>query len=340
MSGWVVEDDHVRLRDDSHVHIVLQSIELFCKQKGVKRSKSTVAPVFQGLNHMQFQALLSALFSDNISEIKVLLASSKISMAGRVYCEDGSSLNLMVAAIILQQIDLVKLLVEHFCVNPYEVDFEGKTPCRCIINVFDQAPQSFTIEFLKISGVKATFKAVGFTLLHTAIMTCCFDVVRFLVEDCDGIDVNATSDDLRTPLHSAYLVGHVYIIKYLIQCGADMTAVDVHGLAPHEYKDGDPEFIEIAEYIKNKRKIHQHRYSPERLYYFKLLNLGIDVKEVVTLTMEEFPSLKEDGQTQPQHNIDHTAIIQELTQYITKRLSDGDKWRQPIVEQRRHSYLI
>jgi len=338
MSGWVVEDNHVRLRDDSCVHIVFQSIELFYKQKGMNRSKSTVTPNSQSLNNIHLKALISALFNDNISEIKMLLDSCRISTAGRVYCEEGSSLNLMVAAITLQQIDLVKLLVEHFYIDPYEVDFEGRKPCRCIINVFDQAPQSFIIDFLKISGIKATFTVAGFTLLHTAVMTCCLDVVKYLVEECDGIDVNVTSDDLRTPLHSAYLAGHVHIAEYLIQHGADVTASDMHGFTPHEYRDGDPAVIEIADYIKNKRRIHQHCYSAERLYYFKLLNLGIDVKRVVSLTMEEFPSLKEDGHTQPQHNVDRTAIIEELTQYITKRPSVADPWRQPTVEQRRHSY--
>ena len=340
MSGWVVEDDHVRLRDDSLVLFVFQSVELYCKKKGMTRSKSTTGPVSKGLNNIQFQALISALFSDNNCEVKLLLTGCKISTSGRVYCEDGSSLNLLVAAIVLQQINLVKCLVEHFNVDPYEVDFDGTKPCRCIVNVFDQVPQSFTIDFLKISGVKTTFKALGFTLLHTAILTCCFDVVRCLVEECDGIDVNITSDDLRTPLHSAYLAGHMSIAEYLIQHGADLTAVDMHGFSPYEYKDGDPEVIEIAEYIKNKRNIHRQCYSAERLYYFKLLNLGIDVKEVVTLTMEEFPSLKDDGHTQPQHNVDRTAIIEELTQYITKRPSDADPWRQPTVEQRRHSYFI
>ena len=339
MSGWVVEDDHVRLREDSHVLAVFQSIEPFCK-KIMKLSKSTVASFSQSLNNTQFQALTSALFDANMSEIKILLTSCKITTVGRVYCADGSSLNLLVAAIVLQQIDLVKLLVVYFNVDPYEVDFEGNKPCRCIVNIFDQAPQIFTIEFLKISRVKMTYKAAGFTILHTAVMTCCFDIVRFLVEDCNGVDVNVTSDDLHTPLHSAYLAGHLHIAKYLIIHGADVTARDVHGFTPHDYKGGDPDVMAIAEHIKNKRKIHEQCYSAERLYYFKLLNLGLDVKEVVALTMEEFPSLKNGSPAQPQHDVDRTAIIKELTKYITKRTSDADPWRQPTVEQRRHSYFI
>ena len=45
----------------------------------------------------------------------------------------------------------------------------------------------------------------------------CFDVVSFLLEDCSGIDVNATDDYLHTPLHIAYLYGHTQIAQYLIR---------------------------------------------------------------------------------------------------------------------------
>ena len=39
----------------------------------------------------------------------------------------------------------------------------------------------------------------------------------------------------------------------------------------------------------------------------KLINIGIDDGEAVSLTMEQFPSLKEDGPAQPHHDIDHAS---------------------------------
>ena len=39
MSGWVVEDDHVRLRDDSHVRSVYQLLESLCGQTDVSQPK-------------------------------------------------------------------------------------------------------------------------------------------------------------------------------------------------------------------------------------------------------------------------------------------------------------
>ena len=119
-------------------------------------------------------------------------------------------------AIVLQKADVVKVLVERFSVDPYELYYDGEKPCRCIITIFDQAPQSFIIDFLKISGVRVQYllKVDGFTLLHTAVLTCCFDVVCFIIEECEEMDINATDDNLHTPLHAAYLGGHRQISEF------------------------------------------------------------------------------------------------------------------------------
>ena len=77
--------------------------------------------------------------------------------SGRIFSEDGLSINLVAMAIVLQKTDVVKVLVERFSVDPYELYYDGEKPCRCIVNIFDQAPQSFIIDFLKISGVRVSF---------------------------------------------------------------------------------------------------------------------------------------------------------------------------------------
>ena len=102
---------------------------------------------------------------------------------------------------------------------------------------------------------------------------------------------------METPLHSAYLCKHKQIAQYLIQHGADVYAVNSDGCTPYEYIDGDPDWIEVSEYSQNLRKIHHIPYSIEHCYYMKLFNIRIDEEEVVSLTTEQFPSLKEDGPT-------------------------------------------
>ena len=172
----------------------------------------------------------------------------------------------------------------------------------------------------------------------------CFDVVCFLLEECSGIDVNVTTDDdyLWTPLHLAYLYGHTQIAQYLIQHEADVYAVDSDGHTPYEYIGGDPDLIKESENIQNRRKIHHIPYSIEHCYYMKLINIGIDEEEAVSLTMEQFPSLKEDGPTQPHHDIDHASALKEFTQYITnstQRSTDDSKKQPPSEVQGGHDKI-
>ena len=71
----------------------------------------------------------------------------------------------------------------------------------------------------------------------------------------------------------------------------------------------------------------------------KLINIGIDDEEAVSLTMEQFPSLKEDGPTQPHHDIDRASALKEFTQYITKRSTDSP-WTQPLSKMQREHLLF
>ena len=328
MSGWVVESDHVRLRDDSCVQIVSQLLISF-----LSSSATNVVSLLDD----EFQVLIKALYNGDIACIQKLLKVSHISPNGRIYSESGSSLNLLEAATIGQQLDIIKLLLTDYSMDPYVVSMNDDRSFPYIVNIFAIAPQSFIIAVLKHCSVKTDLKTGGVTLLHYAVIFNCFDVVHFLLEKCSGIDVNATKEDnLVTPLHVAYLCGHTQIAQYLIQYGADVYAVDRNGHTPYEYIDGDPDNIKYSEYLQNRRKIYHIPYSIEHCYYMKLINIGInDEEEVVSLTMEQFPSLKEDGPTQPHQNIDHASALKEFTQYITNstQRSTDDSRKQPLSEQ-------
>ena len=315
MSGWVVEGDHVRLRDDSYIQIVSQSLK-----SPLSSSATGVVPFPDD----EFQVLIKAIYSGDIACIQKLLKASHISPdSGIIYSEIGSSLNLVCAATIAQQIDIIKLLLTDYSIDA----------TRYIGYIIGCTPQSFVIAIMKCCSIKPDLKTGGgFSLLHVAVMLHCFDIVSFLLEECSGIDVNVTTDDtLRTPLHIAYLCGNTQIAQYLIQHGADMYAVDSDGCPPYEYIDGHPHVINVSKIAQNKRKIHHIPYSIEHCYYMNLVNLGIDDIEAVSRTMEQFPSLKEDGLIQRHHNIDHASALKEFTQYITKGLRD-EPWRQPLPQ--------
>ena len=323
MSGWVVEGDHVRLRDDSCVQIVSQLLKSF-----MSPSDTGVVPFLDD----EFQVLIKALYNGDIACIQKLLKVSHISPNGRIYSESGSSLILLHAATIGQQLDIVKLLLTDYSMDPYVMSMSDDTSLSYIEYIFAIPPQSFIIAVLKHCGVKTDFITTGGdSLLHYAVICNCFDVVSFLLEECSGIDVNATNDDLQTPLHLAYLYGHTQIAQYLIQYGADLYAVDSDGHTPYEYIDGDPDNIKQLEYLQNRRKIHYIPYSIEHCYYMKFVNIGVDDKEAISLTMEQFPSLKEDGSTQSHHDIDHALALKEFTQYITNNTQEStdDSKKQP-----------
>ena len=75
MSGWVVEGDHVRLRDDSYVQIVSQLLKL----------PFSAVDVVMSLPDDEFQVLIKALYNGDVSCIQRLLKASNISPYGRVY---------------------------------------------------------------------------------------------------------------------------------------------------------------------------------------------------------------------------------------------------------------
>ena len=327
MSGWVVEGDHVRLRDDSCVQIVSQLLKSF-----LSSSATGVLPFPDD----EFQVLIKAFYNGDIACIQKLLKVSHMLPNGEVYCESGSSFHLLQAATIGQQLDIVKLLLTDYSMDPYVLSMSDDTSYPYIVNIFFLAPQSFIIAIMKCCGVKTEFKALyGSSFLHIAVTLNCFDVVSFLLEECSGTNVNVTDDDLYTPLHVAYLYGHTQIAQYLIQHGADVYAMNSNGHIPYEYIDGNHTFIKHSEYFQNRRRIHYIPYRIEHCYFMKLMNIGIDEKEAVSLTMEEFPSLKEDGPTQPHHDIDHASALKEFTQYITygTHRSTDDSRKQPPSEQ-------
>ena len=326
MSGWVVEDDHVRLRDESCVQIVSQLL----------KSATGAVPFPDD----EFHVLIKAFYNGDIACIQKLLKSSHISADDIIHSESGSSFRLLHAAAIAQKIDIVKLLLTDYYMDPYVVSMSANTSLPFIEVIFYFAPQSFITEVLKYCGVKGNFKSEnGFSLLRLAVMFNSFDVVCFLLEECSGTDVNVTDDGLLTPLHVAYLYGHTQIAECLIQHGTDVSAVDTDGCTPYEYIDGHPDCIKNSEYFQNIRKIHHIPYGIEHCYFMKLGNIGIDDEEAVSLTMKQFPSLKDDGPTQPHHDIDHVSALKEFTQCITNstQRSTDDSMKQPPSEvQREH----
>ena len=167
MSGWVVEDDHVRLRDDSCVQIVLQLLTSFSSATGVVPFPDD-----------EFQVLIKAFYNGDIPCIQQLLRVAHISPNGNVYSESGSSFKVLEAATIAQQLDIVKLLLTDYSMDPYVMSMSENESVPYIKYIFCIAPQSFIIAIMKYCTINSDFKtADGYFFLHYAVAYNCFDVV-------------------------------------------------------------------------------------------------------------------------------------------------------------------
>ena len=289
MSGWIVEDEHVRLQDDSHVHIMVESLNQLC---ALPTDQSTL--------------IMDAAINGDMSIIEKKLNKHNVSSAGIIYFQNGSSISLLKVAIATQNMDLINLLKTYFTVDIY-VPSE-----HVFITMLDHAPEGFIIDVLSVCNAKNffTFTSDGFTMLHLAVFYNCLKVVRYLITK--SVDVNDANNNYKyTPLHCANLSNHKEIANCLCENGADARARDFRGCTPLDYIKGDQKFIEISQYIQNKRKIHLKPFSAERLRFLELMNTGIDEETAVSITMA---SMKEKEITQGH---DHQAAIKkELPKYI------------------------
>ena len=293
MGGWVVEGDCVRLRDDSCVKIVSQLLKAFSSRSATPLPDDEFQCLIKTFSKKEKHNCLIAYVY-----IKKSLQVINISHDGFVYSKSGCRFNLLHAATINQNIDLIKLLLTDYSVDPYLPS--KAAPLSYIVEIFYYAPQSFIIKILKHCDILIDFKTKqGISLLHCAIILCCFDVVCYFLEKYSDIDVNVTDNLRRTPLHIAYLCGHTHIAEYLIQHGADLNAEDSNGCTPQQYIDSDPGIVKWSHYLQNRRKICEIPDSNEHSYFKELINNGIDDQEAVSLTMEQFPLLNKDGPIQP-----------------------------------------
>ena len=310
MCGWDVENACIKLKDDSYVKTVLHLLKQH--QERIHSQKD-----YQGvLTDDQFKGLTSAVLTENIVEINRLLQYCGITSAGRIYCEDGSSMNLLFAAIATHQSNVVELLVDEYDVNPYLVDQDSNNHKPCLFRIFDEASEAFIIGFLTALGcINICFEVDGYGLLQTAVLTNCLEVVLFLFENYGRMPVNYTDDHDRTLLHLAYLSGNLEMAQLLSGIGADEMATDHYGKRPYDYVKGDPKLVDYSNYAQDSRKVHDDPFSIEYNFYIKLCMTEMDPKQAVSDTMNEFTWLKEEKPTKPRHT-NKQDILKDLAQFL------------------------
>ena len=175
MSGWVVEDNNVRLRYDFSVYIVSYFLKFYFEQCKTPSLPSGIVKI----SHGKYKAILTAMYDDDIACTQKLLNHNHISSSANIVLYNGQPINLLKAAIATQQIDVAKMLI-----YTYSVDFYSAS-ATVVDSVFCTVPQSFAIELLKCAGIRQSLKFESMnsaTLLHLTTMYNCFDIYCLLLD--------------------------------------------------------------------------------------------------------------------------------------------------------------
>ena len=255
MSGWVVEDDHVRLRDESHTKAVLKLLELEFKKSAVsadhthkyslgKRCRlhgdENVNPATTSLSKCcelsddTAWRIVVAIQNGEGLWLKELLSPYHVTCVK--FMQVAGPLSILEFVCYSRQIGIARILASE-----YGVDFSSMYEKFLII--FDgcdatESCQSLIIEFIKEFKIDVN-RPNHITALHSAVLHKLFTIVKYLVEDCK-VDVNFISNSLNsgTPLHMAYGIGELEenMAQYLIEHGADQNAIDGNGRKPKDYK--------------------------------------------------------------------------------------------------------
>ena len=336
MSGWVVEGDHVRLRDDSRIQIVSQLLK-----QDLKDTQSASHTILGKTHRIDDHPSKSTDYS-NVPKCCTLTDDIIPRIILAIECGDGirlkkllepyhnscvksmqvaESLSITAFVFLVRQIGIARILVNEYGLDVNITDKDGEP---CFFKLFygcdsTEPCQSLIIQFIKEFKINV-HKYTYLTALHYAVLHKLFSVVKFLVEDCK-VDINCTSNasDGGTPLHVAYGMSEKDIAQYLIEHGANLEALDNSGRKPKDYEFYESSYVVVSKYLIKRRVIHKSIVSPEFFHFTQLCQQGISKYEAVDLTLEKFPSLQKgiDGGLVNQRILEATPTLNQLNRYIT-----------------------
>ena len=314
MSGWVVEDDHVRLKDDSCVQILLQSLEQKLKEESIAQSAHVLSCITLSKSVEELDKRPRDQSSDLSSSLAYSIPSQDVGyILKAAFYGDGLKLQELLSQydtcqVKKLQIDGAPIITYAFwgkqigiariLVNKYGVDVNTTS----IFALFQgcntsESCQSLIIQFIKEFKIDVCKSNNHFTALHFAMMHKIFTVVKFLVGECK-VDVNCIlGSSGGTPLHIAYGMGEEEVAQYLIEHGADQEAIDNDGRKPKDYQFYENNVYSVVSKCHLKLAVIEKIIDAVYAYYRQLLDQGISKFEAIDCTFEKFPSLQDSART-------------------------------------------
>ena len=332
MSGWVVEDDHVRLRDDSHIHIVSQLLgrkETNVQHTSQFSAKKPDTEMFVPPED-ETVVIVNAIRYGMGNKVKQVLSQYNTSDVRCMWLLGESPL--IFSAFRARQIGVARILIEEYGIDANASDGKGSP---CFLELFSgcdssDACQSLIIEFIKEFKLHVCTGGQPLSAIHLACLLKLFTVLRYLVEKCQvpinqpisnhKVDVNG-----GTALHIAYGINEVEIAQYLIQHGANSDIKDSDGKKPQEYmlysgqrvRDTTNFYSKSSNFFIKRSKIFRNFASKELYYFQQLCNSGTPAYEAVNLTLEIFPELNKEATHAQPPDLEATPTMNKLNHYIT-----------------------
>ena len=326
MSGWVLENDHVRLRDGSCVQILYQLLEQKLKENEIAKSthtaythstpsESTVLgkrPRYKSVSTDASSSnsaecfilsedvalpILNAIFFGKASKVKDLLKQYDTSCVKNMRVDLRASVPIIGVIFKARQTGIARILVNEYGVDANITDEDSSPYFLKLFEGCDSTEpcQSLIIQFIKEFKINVHKHDIHHhTALHLAVVHKLFSVIRFLVEDCK-IDINYISNPTSgggTPLHMAYGIGERNIAQYLIEHGADQEAIDDDGRKPKDYEFYEDNAYSILSKFCIRLRVIEKTLGPELEHYSQLCEQGLSVYKAMDLTFEKFPSLQ------------------------------------------------
>ena len=115
----------------------------------------------------------------------------------------------------------IKILLDYNATEKFGVEWISPLQVAC-----EQGDLN-TIKLLTSKGIAIQQT----TLLHFACRGGKIDTIQYLIEEF-AVDVNSQDNEGDTPLHITAILGHVDVIKYLIEAGCDPLCKNVYGNTP------------------------------------------------------------------------------------------------------------
>ena len=335
MSGWVVEDDHVRLRDDSQISIMshllnrrnIQANSQFSakehkREYPVNLSEKHNTEKFVPTNDVCVD-IGSAIYCGRGERLKQILKQFSTSEVRCMWL--FGSTPVIFTAFRTRQIGIVRILVRDYGVDINGLDSDGRP---CFLELFSgcdssDASQSLIIEFIKEFKLQVCMVGKPLSAIHLACFLKLHIVLKHLIEKC-RVDVNQLIGDHDiyvnggTALHIAYGIGDKEIVQYLTEHGADLDIIDSDGKKPQEYMmiRNTVNFYSVSsDYLIKRCKIYGDFASEELCHFWTLCERGVPQYEAVNLTLKEFPEfcLNKEVIT----SLETTPTMNKLNHYVT-----------------------